>query len=129
MNLNSTVTTLVSYHGDSITFDAYAVNAITNAAVDITTAVVYFTVKKSLGDPESQAIVHDKSTDGTPVCTFTVTGALGKVTMTVPTAVTATLPIGSPTKLYFDVKVSLSANDMHTILSGTWVVNPAATTP
>jgi len=117
---------IVSVQGDSLTIDAAALNP---TAVDLTSATIYFTAKKSLGDPEVQAFAKQVSTDGSPIIVISNGGVTGTVHIAIPSVVTQGLPYGNMTVLHYDIKVSTGAGLMATIQSGMWTVTPSVTTP
>lgn len=121
-----TVLDITSTQGDSLVIDAAALNP---TAVDLTTATIYFTAKKSLGDAEAQAFAKSVNTDMSPLIPITNTGAAGGVHVSIPSVVTQSLPYGNTTVIQYDIKVSVSAGLMATIQSGKWTITPSVTTP
>lgn len=128
MNPKITTGPITCNSGDAVAFDAYVVDAVTGAAIDITGMTVYFTAKQSLADSEVNAKVAVNSGGGSsPLLTFTITAATGHVNVVLHSIATASVPLGTQFIWQYDMKVQ-SGSDFYTFREDTWTINPSVTT-
>lgn len=122
MNLNVTTKNYTNFRSDSLQFTVTVTDAdASNAPVDLTSAVVTFTAKRSVSDPDASAVVKYVSSDASPKVTI----AASVITVKVAAAATAALPPGTDSVLVYDVHVVLADTSRWTVQTGMWTVKAA----
>lgn len=125
MNLNTTNKSFSNFRSDSFQFSVAVTDAdAANAPVDLTTAVVTFTAKRSVADSDAVAVVKYVSSDASPKVTMPAP-TTGIILVKIAAQATALLAPGSQTDLVYDVHVVLADGSRWTVQTGAWSVKPA----
>lgn len=108
--------------GDTYTFDATIM--LNGAPVDLTGGIVRMTAKWALSDTDLNAVFQlSTATSGITVLSATA----GEIRVTIPSSATSSLP-AKKVELPYDIQFVNSAGDIYTVLLGTLVIVPDATT-
>ncbi len=107
MNTRLTIT-----RGDTKRFDLTVTDELTGAAIDLTGATMWFTVKRSRSEPDSVKQFQKTTSDGITIAS----GSSGTATLIIAPADSASM---DPARLYvWDLQIKSSTGAIYTVDSG-----------
>lgn len=110
------------FRGNTFNLD-FQVKDVNGNPKDITTAKLYFTVKRNMTEPDTEAVTQQSTTGGGVIKTVPLAGQ-GRATM--PASATMVFADG-PTVLEYDIKMIEADGTNTTCELGTITVNPSVT--
>jgi hypothetical protein len=120
------MTTIEIYRGDTTTIP-FSVSRST-LPVDLTSAVIWFTLKSSVVDADVAAVLQKSSVDG-GITILDQTTDRGKASINLAPGDTATLglTVSGPVVYQYDIQVKEASGRVSTVATGAFVLRPDVT--